>query len=206
VGNFLAAAALPRASVWLGRARARARWVANARSGWGALGRAVALEHGWAAHAAIEPGMGHCWRGRALGRSSCCRGCGAREVGWPRGPREGRMEERGGSGLVGRGGRAWRWAEQLSVQARRGRATGRRGRAWSSRPGEVGRGGGEAQSGPSRERMGRRDGPQGRGVGPAGDIGAFYFSISYLFPFLYFLIKHMLHKFTPQPKRKYTPA
>jgi hypothetical protein len=53
-----------------------------------------------------------------------------------------------------------------------------------------------------RGKEGRRDGPQGRGVGPVGDFGGL--SIS---PFLtYFLIKHMLPKFTPQQKWKYTPA
>jgi hypothetical protein len=42
VGEFVAAAVLPRESVRdvrLGRAGARARWAADARSGWGALGR-----------------------------------------------------------------------------------------------------------------------------------------------------------------------
>jgi hypothetical protein len=47
VGEFVAAAVLPRESVRdvrLGRAGARARWAADARSGWGAgMGHAVEL-------------------------------------------------------------------------------------------------------------------------------------------------------------------
>jgi hypothetical protein len=125
---------------------------------------------------------------------------------------------------AGRGGGAH--GAGLSAQARIGRATGLPGRARSSRPGGVGRGrgwgawhagwagevrrlghgGGEPQSGPSGERRGRRDGPQGRGAGPARDFGGFLFLHFLLISFLYFLIKHMLHKFTPQPKWKYTPA
>jgi hypothetical protein len=104
VGDFLAAAALPRTSVRLGRARAHARWVADARSGWGALGRAVALGHGWAARAAIELGMGHCWRGRTLGRSSCCGG-GAARARWAGHVAQERGEWRRGAGV------AW-WAEE----------------------------------------------------------------------------------------------
>jgi hypothetical protein len=46
----------------------------------------------------------------------------------------------------------------------------------------------------------------GKRVGPAGDFGGFLFLHFLLISFLYFLIKHMLHKFTPQPKWKYTPA
>jgi hypothetical protein len=52
---------------------------------------------------AMGPGIGRCWRGRALGRISGYEGCDTCEVGRPRGPREGGREERRGRGLGGPG-------------------------------------------------------------------------------------------------------
>jgi hypothetical protein len=52
------------------------------------------------------------------------------------------------------------------------------------------------------EKMDHRE----EGSGRLGTLGGFLFLHFLLISFLYFLIKYMLHKFTPPPKWKYTPA
>jgi hypothetical protein len=106
---------------------------------------------------------------------------------------------------LGRAGGPHRWVAQELWGG-----SGPRGRPWEGKEGgALGRAAGRAgwaEWAAGEKRRGRRDGPHGRGPGPAGDFGGFLFFHFLLISFLYFLIKHMLHKFTPPPKWKYTLA